>query len=246
MDLATLLPVAWPVLAVAMLVTALAAAVQGTIGFGFAIVSVPVLSLVDPVLAPVPQLLVILPLTVSMAWRERYAVDVRGVGWILAGRLPGAVVGIVLLKVAAARWLDVLLAGMVLAALALLVSGAEVRRRPATDFGAGVASGAMGLVSSIGGPPLALLLRHEKGPALRSTLATIFTIGLCITLGTRLAAGEIAWTDLHVALWLLPSLFVGLRLSRHLHGRVEGRPLRVAILLVSAVASVGLLFRALT
>ena len=245
MDLAALLPVTAPILVVAMLVTALAAAVQGTIGFGFAIVSVPVLSLMDPTLAPVPQLLVTLPLTVSMAWRERHAMDLRGIGWVLVGRVPGALIGVVLLKLADKQGLDVLLASMVLLALGLLVSGVDVKRRPVTEVGAGIASGTMGLVSSIGGPPLALLFHDSPGPSIRASLAGIFTIGLLITIGTRAAASEIAWSDLHVAAFLLPALFVGLWASRYLHGRIEGRPLRVSILVVSAAASVGLMVRAL-
>lgn len=54
------------VLAVAFVVTALSSTVQGTIGFGFAVLSVPVLSLLDTRLAPVPQLLLALP--ISLWW----------------------------------------------------------------------------------------------------------------------------------------------------------------------------------
>ena len=71
----------------ACLLTAFAATVQGTIGFGFAILSVPVLSLLDPALAPVPQLLIMWVMTFGMFWRERRDVDLRGVGILLFGDL---------------------------------------------------------------------------------------------------------------------------------------------------------------
>ena len=58
-------------LALCLAMMAIAALVQGTVGFGFAIVSVPVLSLVNPALAPVPQLLVQVPLSFGMFLRER-------------------------------------------------------------------------------------------------------------------------------------------------------------------------------
>ena len=241
---ALLLPVPPAVLAIALVMTAVSAALQGTIGFGFAVLSVPVLSLVDPVLAPVPQLLVSIPLTVSMTVREREHVDLRGVGWVLIGRLPGAAIGVALLKLAEQRWLDVLLAMMVLLAIGLLVSGADVKRRPSTELGAGVLSGVMGMVASTGGPPLALLYRNEKGPTIRGTLAAIFTIGLLITLVTRIVAREITWLDVHLGVLYVPALLVGLWVSKYLHGRVEGRPLRIAILIVSATAAIGLLARA--
>ena len=78
-------------LAIALVVTFFAAAIQGVVGLGFAMVSVPILALIDPSLAPVPQLLTTIPLTVSMAWRERGHLQLSGIGWVLAGRVPGAV-----------------------------------------------------------------------------------------------------------------------------------------------------------
>ena len=56
-------------LTLALVITAIAAMLQGSVGLGFAMVSVPLLSLIDPRLAPVPQLLVSLPLALAMAWR---------------------------------------------------------------------------------------------------------------------------------------------------------------------------------
>lgn len=245
-DPSLLAPVPPGVLALALLVTAVSAALQGTVGFGFAVLSVPVLSLVDPRLAPVPQLLVTLPLTLSMAWSERHAVDLKGVGWVLAGRLPGAAIGVLLLELADDRLLDALLASMVLLAIVMLMCGVPLRRRPGTEFGAGVVSGVMGLVSSIGGPPLALLYRNEKGATIRASLAAIFTIGLGITIVSRVLAREITWLDLHLSILLLPALFFGLWVSRYLHGHIEGRGLRVAIVVVAALASLGLIVRAVS
>lgn len=62
-------------LTLALLITAIAASFQGTVGLGFAMISVPLLSLIHPSLASVPQLLIALPLTVALLWRERRAVD---------------------------------------------------------------------------------------------------------------------------------------------------------------------------
>jgi hypothetical protein len=73
------------------------AAVQGTIGFGYAIVTVPLLSLLDSRLAPVPQILTTLPLTLVAAWHERGHIEARDIGWILLGRLPGMLLGAILM-----------------------------------------------------------------------------------------------------------------------------------------------------
>lgn len=238
------MPVSAPDLVIALFVTAFAASVQSTAGIGFAIVSVPLLSLVDPRLAPVPQILVVLPMVISMAWRERHAIDLEGVGWILFGRFVGAGIGLALIKLATDTTLDVLIGLAVLTGVIILATGAKVRRTPVTQTAAGTAASVTSLVASMGGPPLALLYHDAKGETIRSSLATVFIFGVTLTIAIRAASGEISRTDIEVAAWLLPAMLVGLRLGRHLAGKLEGAPLRRVILGLSAAAAVGLLMRA--
>lgn len=228
------------------LAIACAALVQGTIGFGFAILSVPVMALVDPRLAPVPQLLLAAPLTFSMWWRERGDTDWRGIGWVLLGRLPGAGLGILALKLASPQTLQLLVAGCVLAGVAALGSGRELPRTPITQLIAGTLSATFAVISSIGGPPLALLYRDAHAAALRASLATIFSIGVVVTIMARLLAGAILLRDLQLALWLLPALALGLALSRLLIRRLGPKAsLRRPVLAVSALAGVGVVLRVL-
>lgn len=230
----------------ALTVTLFAAAVQGVVGVGFAMVSVPVLALIDPALAPVPQLLVTVPLTVAMAWRERSHMDIAGVGWIIGGRIPGALLGLALLAVATQATLDLAIAALVLVGVAILGSGYHVQRNAATKFGAGVLSGTAGLVASVGGPPLALIYSREEGATVRASLAAVFTIGLLITITARAVTGNISGTDVRVALVLFPALAGGWALSTRLAHRVRQETLRLAILGLSAIAAAGLVARAFT
>ena len=66
------------------------AALQGSIGFGLGVVGVPLLTLVDPRLTPIPVQMAALFLAVAATWRERAHLDTDGIGWIIAGRVPGA------------------------------------------------------------------------------------------------------------------------------------------------------------
>lgn len=234
-------PVAW---IVALMVTLLAATVQGVVGMGFAMVSVPVLALIDPSLAPVPQLLMTLPVTVTMAWRERDHLRLSGIGWVIAGRFPGAAIGVALLAVATRRTLEVAIAITVFAAVAVLASGLHLRRNALTEFGAGVFSGTSGLVASVGGPPLALLYSQEEGPVIRSNLAAIFTIGISITVLARMVSGNITWEDVRISAILLPALLIGYVLSLRIKDRVSQSMVRNAILVLSALGAGVLLFRA--
>jgi uncharacterized membrane protein YfcA len=224
-------------------ITATAASLQGTVGIGFGMLSVPLLSLIDPSLAPAPQLLVALPLTVTMAWRERAAIDLHGFWWIIGGRIPGAVLGVALLGVVSQRSLDILIAMIVLGAVAAIARGLHIQRTRATKVAAGVTSGTTGVVASIGGPPVAMLYSSDDSDTIRSTLAAVFTIGLTTSIVFRYVSGNISMGDLHVALVLFPAAVIGYMISLVLKDRVPKDRVRTAILIVSGLGAVALLVR---
>jgi uncharacterized membrane protein YfcA len=231
--------------AVALLITAIAASVQGTVGLGFAMVSVPLLSLVHPSLAPVPQLLVVLPLTVTMAWRERKAMDLHGFWWLIGGRIPGAFLGVGLLAIATQRTLDIFIALTVLGAVVVIAKGIHIKRTPATKLAAGIGSGTTGVVASIGGPPVALVYSSEDSDTIRSTLAAVFTVGALTSITFRYASGNMTWDDVRVALVLFPAMVAGYLVSGFLKERVDRTQVRAGILIVSGFAAIALLLRAL-
>lgn len=234
----------WSLVA-AFVVTAVATTIQGTVGVGFAMLAVPVISLIDPTLAPVPQLLVVLPLTAVMAWRERHAMELTGVGWIIAGRIPGVVIGLALLAVATQTTLDFFIGTVVVFAVIVLAADVQVIRNAATKFAAGVAAGTTGLVASMGGPPLALLYSRGEAATIRSTLAAVFTIGVSISTIVRVVTGNITGTDVQASLILFPAVLVGYAVSIPLTGRMSNALVRYGILTVSGVAGVALIGRAI-
>jgi uncharacterized membrane protein YfcA len=69
------------------------AVVQGSIGFGFALVAVPVLTLLRPEALPATVLLLVTPMA-AMALRKRCAVDVPGLVYLVSGRLVGTLGGV--------------------------------------------------------------------------------------------------------------------------------------------------------
>lgn len=229
----------------AAVVVLFAAATQGTIGLGFNIVAVPVMSLINPLLAPVPQLIMSIPQSAGAFARERRGVDVSGVLWILVGRLPGLAIGVWLLTVATDRLLDVLIGTLVLVAVAILATGVQFRRTPRVELAAGMFAGVSSYVSTIGGPPLALLYSRAEGPTVRSTLGLLFTIGTLLTLTVRIIAGDITRTDWVLGLSLLPAAGLGFLLSSWLKDRTRPNQLRVGIFTVSSIAALALLGRAI-
>src|SRR5690606_7138379 len=116
---------------------------------------------------------------------------------------------------------------------------------PATTAGAGFASGTMGTATAIGGPPVALLYQHHEGPVLRSTLAVVFAVGTMVSLGAQAVAGVVAAWHLARAAALLPGTIAGLLASRVIARRIDGRPLRPAVLAYAAATAVVAIVRGL-
>ncbi len=230
---------------VAWIVTFAAAVFQGTVGFGFAILSVPILTLLDPAFTPIPQLFLAAPLTLAAAWRERYNLDLQGLGWIVAGRVPGALLGAWTLTLLPERVLDFVIAGIVILAVGAIASGWTIRLNRPNRVIAGFASGFSGTTSAIGGPPMALLYRNASGGVIRSSLGAIFAIGLAINLSSLYATGAVVTDDYRVVGLLMIPALAGFLLSSRFTSLVEGKNIRGAILIVSMFASVSLLVRAI-
>jgi hypothetical protein len=228
------------VLAVAV---AIGAAVQRTIGFGFALVAAPVLELVRPGSVPVTVLCLAFPMTVGMAVGERTHFDGRGFGWILVGRVAGTAVGIVVLTTLAPDALSVALGGLIVFAAVLSWAGLDLEPTPRVAAGAGFLSGVMGTTSAVGGPALAIVYQRRPGPELRSTLAAVFVLGTVISFAGLLAVGQVAGANVVLAIQLVPALIAGLSVGPPLVRRMDGRLLRPTVLAFATVAGVAIVIR---
>ena len=222
--------------AVMCLAVAAGAAIQSTIGFGFALVAVPVLALVEPGSVPVAVLVLSLPMTIGMAVHERAHADRSGFAWLIAGRVIGTAVGVWVLSEVSSDGFSLVIGIALVLAVAGSVWGVDVEPTPVTNLTAGTLSGAMGTTSAIGGPALAVLYQRRPGPELRSTLAGVFVVGSLISLVALLAAGEVHAPELILALQLAPALVAGLLLGSLATRRLDGPWLRPAVLVFAAVA----------
>lgn len=218
-----------------------AAFVQGAVGIGFALVVAPVMGLVQPELLPVALLILMLPLNLHVAWRERAALDLRGAGWITAGRVAGGVLGVAVLALLSADSLSLLIGGAtILAALAALCAP-SFDPRPRACVAAGVVTGITETATGVGGPPLALLYQHRPPATLRATIAFCFLVGELVSLALLAASGRLGLEAVQSAVILLPAVLIGSSASRLVHGRIGQRQLRTGVLLFSLVSGVVLI-----
>ena len=100
-----------------------AAFVQGSTGLGFALISGPVIGMIQPRLLPVFLLIQMIPLNGYVTWRERHALDGAGTTWISLGRFVGTFGGLGVLLLVSERQLGLLIGiSTVLAVLMTLLA----------------------------------------------------------------------------------------------------------------------------
>ena len=226
-------------------VVTLGAAVQGSIGFGFAILSAPVLLLLDARFVPGPLLLCGFVLTLLITYREREAVDFGGLRWAVVGRVLGTVAAAALLAEVPQNLLALLFGSLVLLGVAVSASGVRVRPGVASALAAGTLSGFMGTISSIGGPPIALIYQAERGPRVRGTLSGFFLIGTAVSVTALWWIGHFGVVELVATATLLPGVLLGYVISVRTAPAIDRRGTRPFVLLLSAVAGVVVIVRAL-
>lgn len=218
---------------------------QGTIGFGISLVAAPIVGLTAPEMLPAAMILVASPLSMTIAVQGRRHIDWRGVRWTTLGRLPGTLLGALVVTAVSARTLSVVVGVAVLIAAAATLVGNDHRMTPRLSLAAGAAAGLMDTTAAVGGPPLALLYQHQQPAVLRATLASCFLTGTVLSLGALGAAGAVhGWVVLAV-LALLPFLAAGLVAAHLAAQRIGERSIRPAVLLVAAAAGVSSILRAL-
>ena len=224
---------------------AAAACVQGTVGFGFALISAPVLALLADDLVPGPLLAVSCVLSTAAAWRERQSIDRRGVALLLVGRLPGAVAGASLLRWLPGSAASVVFAGLILLGVVLSAFGLHVARTTRNMLAVGALSGVMGTTTAAGGPPIALIYNDTEGAALRSTLNAYFACGCVLSVIVLALSGQFGWHDLLHGAWLLPSVWLGYALSGRAQQLLDRRRTRAAVLIIAAACALLVVAKAL-
>ena len=228
---------------IASLIVAIGSALQSSVGFGFALMSAPILAFVEPRLVPGPLILAVTLLLVLTAVRERQSMDLTGIGWVLFGRVPGTVLAIVALDAMSQQGITIGLGVLVLLAVAISLLRVKLPRTPPLLMAAGLVSGLMGTSSGLGGPAVAVLYQHEPGDRVRSTLAGYFLIGAVMSLLALAYAGRMGRAEATLSVGLLPGIVVGFLSSKRSSAWLDRGHTRTAVLVVAAMAGIASIAR---
>ena len=230
-------------LAIASLIMALGAMLQGSIGFGLNVVGAPLLVLIDTRFVPGPTLVAALVLTLLVGVRERGSVDRTGFWWIFVGRVPASLAAALVVSALPERGIAFALAAVVLVGVVMSLVGWRVPRTPVNVVAIGAVSGVMSTLSSVGGPPIALIYQDARGRELRGTLAAVFTIGALVSIGLLAAVGRFGEREVLISLVLVPGVVVGFIASIWTAPLLDRHALRPAILALSAFAALAAIVR---
>ena len=201
-------------------ITFLAAIVNGALGYGFSSITVPIalLFLANRVLNPALVVIEVV-LNAYVLWNNRDAL--RNV-WarvtpIVIGLAPGVVVGTAIVAQVNPAWLR--FATFLILLPLILVQAAGYRRPIKSEKSVGVAfGGGLGVlysVTTISGPPLAVMLNNQ-GFAKRDFRAALGVVRLAESTMTAVAyayAGFFTTTSIALIPWIVPSIVLGVPLG---------------------------------
>lgn len=223
-------------LAAAVAIAFLAAACQSLTAFGFALVTVPLLSLaweVKPAVVTSTLLgtLILLPLLYEVRGR----VPIGRVVPLFVGSLAGIPLGLLILERIDAVALEVVVASLVVVAGLLIYLSPELRLgRPLMPLSVlvGGLSGALRAATSMGGPPIVLyvLTFEREVERFRATLLAAFLPTSLVTVGALAIAGRVDGDVLLIAVAAQPAVALGSLTGRWARGRVSEAVFRLVVL----------------
>ena len=231
-------------------IVAAAAVAQGLSGFGFSLVSIPLLALVVPVKAAIVGGAVLgLVQSGLVVARDHPHVEWRSAGILIVAALAGMPIGLVVITSVRPEPLQVAIAVTVLVFTVLLWRRARLPTDslPA-EVGVGLTSGMLSTSTGMSGPPLVIALQARGIPpsAFRATLATVFTSGSALSLLLFWSQGLVTADALRVAAAGLPGLLVGILLGEVAFRRVDHERFRSIVLVLLVASAVLALAGALT
>jgi hypothetical protein len=222
-----------------------AAIVQSSTGIGFGLIAAPVLLLIDPKFVPGTVIFLGIMVSLLSAIRDIKHIKSSYVAAGLAGRIPAAVFAASLLASLSPAVFQILFACLVLMAVALSLFGPAIRPSVPSVAAAGVASGFMGTLTSVGAPPFAIAMQNMPAQQLRATMNAVLLLGACVSLASLAAFGSFGWPEVLRGLALIPAVVLGFYAARFIIADPRTTPwVRPVVLGLCVLASLALLARA--
>jgi uncharacterized protein len=223
----------------------LATFIRSALGFGEALIAVPLLALTLPVQVAAP-LAVLVSITVALVVviQDRRNVHVRSAGWLVLSTLFGIPLGLMLLKTVPESVVKSTLGVFIIAFALYSLAGRKPelhndRLAPLFGFLAGILGGAYGM----NGPPLVVygVLRRWQPTQFRATLQGYFLIASIVGMAGYAVTGLWTRTVSSYFVLSLPLALIAIFLGRAVHRRLNSARFLVVVNMGQALIGVLLL-----
>jgi len=215
------------------LITLFAATINGALGYGFSSITVPLalLFLSNRVLNPA-LVIIEVPLNAYVLWVNRQELPNvwRRIWTMIIGLIPGIIVGSMAVSSVSPDWLKL---WTYIVLLPLILFQAAGYRRPIRAekavglvFGSGV--GLLYSVTTISGPPLAIMLNNQ-GLAKKEFRAALGVVRLAESSFTALSYwwfGLFTAQSIQLVPWIVPSVAIGVPIGAQLIRRMKAETFR--------------------
>jgi uncharacterized protein len=214
-------------------ITLLAATVNGALGYGFSSITVPLalLFLSNRVLNPA-LVLIEVPLNAYVLWVNRAELGSvwRRCSPIIAGLVPGVIVGTMMVSNINPNWLKLYTFAALLPLILLQAAGIRKAIRSERSAGAifGIGVGVLYSVTTISGPPLAIALNNQgfAKKEFRAALGFVRLAESSMTAVAYLYAGLFVRDAFVLVPWIVPSVAIGVPIGAYLIRRMPTETFR--------------------
>lgn len=213
-----------------------ASIIQALVGFGFGLISVPLMIFFVDLPTAVVTATTISTVSCAIQWYESRRVSANKMSVrLVVSALFGMPLGLWVLENVAARPMKAILGVVVMIGVFLSVKGFDLRRLNAGfDYFMGFLAGVLSTATSTNGPPLVFLLhsRHYSPTDFRAVLNRVFTILNLLTLLTFVAVGKMNADALLLSGVSIPVMGVGVFLGTRLRKFIDPEQFRKLVILL--------------
>jgi uncharacterized membrane protein YfcA len=233
-----------PIDCVSLVIVALGILVQARVGIGFALISAPILFLINPAFMPGPILILGFVLSLLLFLSEKQALSLALVLPAVIARLPGSWVAVLVLAYLP-QWLLSLMIGLsLLCASFFSLMKVSITLNRFNLFCAGFISGFTGTITSIGGPVMALMYQNQAPLKARQALISFFLIGTPISIILLILSGSMSQEAYILSIKMLPGVLIGFLCSRY-HRFASILPSKKVLILLSSISALVIIFKSI-
>lgn len=218
----------------------LASMIQGTMGFGFALIAVPLLSLFLPLQFIIP-LIVCLSLFINIAvfTSVKESLNIKSIGLLIAAGILGIPIGVYFLKSVNSEVLSSAVGFMIIITAVIMLMGYSItiKSRGVSYILTGLISGFLNGSISMSGPPVVLFLSNMKYQKndFRSNLTFYGVITNIITIITLFFNGLLTIEMFYLMSSLLVFLALGSYLGIKISSLFNNQQFKILVLILIAL-----------